>query len=161
MSSKKSAMLMPVGNSLPRDSVMPYSWSRDRNKLKDRIKKAVEAELHKNLHVIKEERDAYASRKLFAEGQRDALQLEQQSSRNALQAEIEKVEKKTLKALLNKVRKDYKVDEKITEALAANPKFQELKSTLEEILPTAYRENPELAIRELKSSRTFLREYMR
>lgn len=130
------------------------------NNAKDLEKKAVEAELQSKLQVIQEGRDALQKKMDETIKARSVLTNSQADWQRLLEEEIRLIQAKTWQDVLRDVNAKFKVEEEITKALIANEKLSHLKTSMDELLPTAYREHPELAIQELKSTRTFVREFI-
>lgn len=127
---------------------------------KEDEKKTVEAELQSKLQVIQEGRDALKTKMNATINDLEVLTSSQADWQRLLEEEIRLIQLKTWQDVLRDVNAKFKVEEEITKALNANEKLSHLKTSLDELLPKAYREHPELAIQELKSTRTIVREFM-
>ncbi len=124
-------------------------------------KDAIEKKLSECLNVIREEREAIETQKKAFEEEIETLTSDKVEVERKLKTEIEKIEKATLYNLIKSVEEKIDLRKKVNEALSANPLLQDLGDELDHIVPEEYKSNPELAIQQLKSGRTFVRELIR
>ncbi|WP_422356730.1 P-loop NTPase fold protein [Roseivirga pacifica] len=122
-------------------------------------KKQIEKELKEQLNVLKEERKFIEHQKETNEEKIRTLQTRKKTAKKDLNDKIQSIKSASLYNILEKVNSTFKVEEEIQEALDSNPNIQQTKDEIKKLVTEKYWNNPELALKEAKSIRTFIYEF--
>lgn len=125
------------------------------------FKDDIEKELSKELNVTKEEVHLLEKKKEAVEEQLKKFKEQKKSITEKLNNNIDVIGKKTLKDIISNIDEQFKVEEKINQALEQNETYQITKEDLKTIIPQKYWQNPSSLYEQIKSKQTFLREFFR
>lgn len=126
----------------------------------DALKHQVEDELNNKLELLKEERSILVNQKRNDEERLSSLASKESSLEKELHQRIELIKNATLNAILEEVDKQFDIKNRLRQSLEISPESEKLK-VLSSVIPEKYWEQPDLAIKELKSAGTFVREFFK
>lgn len=124
-------------------------------------KEAIRKKLTGKLTMAKEEVDVLQKKKNVVESQITSLESQKGELSSEIKWKIEEIKLNSLKKLIETVDSQFKVREKIVEAITSNPEFSLTENQLKEIVPEKYWENPTKAYEKLNSKYSFIKEFLR
>lgn len=137
-----------------------YSYIKA-DKSADHVKADIKKELSNQLTITKEEVAVLEHQKKSIEAQLVALEAQRKELDDALNADVSTIERTTLKSFLDKADENFQAKDKIRDAVINNQTYQISETQLREIIPTPYWDKPDEAYNKVKSTYTFLREFIR
>ena len=120
-------------------------------------KKIIEKKLQEKLAITKEEHSRLENQKNSIEKQIQTLVTKRESVETKLNTAVEKIRNKTLLSSIEVINSEFKVKEKIEDAINAN---HDIKLLVEQ-LPEEYRNNPEKFYETISSKTTFLKQFFK
>lgn len=126
----------------------------------DALRHQVEEELNNKLELLKEERDILVGQKRNDEERLSILEAKEGTLEGELADRIEIIKSASLSALLQEVDNQFDIRNKLRESLGTAQDSEQLKE-LSAVISEKYWNQPDLAIRELKSAGTFVREFFK
>jgi len=129
-------------------------------KRSDSIKKKIEEELSEKLNMIREERNLLELKRKERADTISALKSQKTKLKNNLNAKIQEVKKSSLNSIIEKVNSTFKIEEQITTQLSQKFDDKEIER-IKTLVPQEFWDNPELAIKEVKRTKTFIQLFFR
>ncbi|MEL6558837.1 MAG: P-loop NTPase fold protein [Bacteroidota bacterium] len=126
----------------------------------DALKHQVEEELNNKLELLKEERDILVSQKRNDEERLSILVTKEGTLESELAEKIKVIKSASLSAILQEVDNQFDIKNKLRESLGVTQESEQLKE-LSSVISEKYWKQPGLAIKELKSAGTFVREFFK
>lgn len=126
----------------------------------DELKHQVQQELNNRLGLLKEERSILETQKRNDEERLELLQKKEFKLETELKQRIDTIKSASLKAILENVDEQFNVNGRLQESLGVSVDSKKLNE-IRTIVPEKYWKEPDLAIKELKSAGTFIREFYR
>lgn len=121
----------------------------------------IERVLSEKLEVIKQERKVVEERKDLYEEEIKRLKQDRKDLQTVLNKELEEIKTQSLESILKPVKEKYNLKKEVKAALDGNEDIKKFKTEIDKLVPDKYKENPDLAIQQLKSVQTSIREFIR
>lgn len=126
-----------------------------------KYKKEIEKTLTKQLNIAQEEVGILEVQKSSLARQIKELSRQKSKAENQLNQKIQKIQANTIKKVFAQVDQNFRVKEKIEEALTNNKTFIETADELKRIVPDKYWESPTELYKKTKSSIAFIKDFFR
>ncbi|PRY09816.1 KAP-like P-loop domain-containing protein [Pontibacter ummariensis] len=127
----------------------------------DKEKNEVERKLNHELTIAKEEIAALENQKNSITEQITSLSNRKEQLRNELKTNIRQIRNSSVWNAIRKVDEQYNAEDAIKASLEHNESYIKSIEQVEQIVPKSYWKNPSKAYAEMRSKRTFIREFFR
>lgn len=121
----------------------------------------IEKELSRQLNVTKEEIQDLEKRREAVKDQITKLRKQKSSLKSTLNKNIQKIEENSFQEVIAKIDTEFKVSQKITNAIQTNSSGKITSADLKRIVPDKYWKNPIMLYERIQSNYTFIVEFLR